>query len=192
MRRFEAALRVSDEDGGLFDMPLRIYWARLADSAPTPQPQSRGGNQTPSLKENAMKAALPTTLALALISASHLCAAGDVVVSTGPYTSPVSPYQRAVIACVSSFISKILPGNDVPVRTAFAPTQTSSFSLGGYSVPIEVSLTARSAQDHALLAQSDCQVDRFARVLSLSLTSSDPSKLAGLTPADLRVAALSH
>jgi hypothetical protein len=142
-----------------------------------------------------MKVALSTTLAtLAIIVGStRLCVASDIVVSSTPYTPAVSPYQRAVSACVSSFMGKIMPGNTTPVRTAFAPSiHESDFSLGGYFVPIDVTLTARSARNGGLLAQSECQVDRFAKVRNLSLTASDPAKLAGLSVKDLRVAAVGH
>jgi hypothetical protein len=142
------------------------------------------------MKISALHTALAT---LAIIGGSTgLAAAADVVVSSTTHKS-ASPYQRAVSACISSFMDKILPGNTAPVHAILAPSiHESNFQLGGDYVPITVALTARSARDQALLAHSDCEVDRFARVLGLSVTFSDSAKLAALKVNDVRVAVASH
>jgi len=136
-----------------------------------------------------------TFIALTMIGASAASAADDIVVHGVRPAAHQSLDQRAAGACIEAFIAKILPGRPA-VRIVIPDSGSSILSnplgLNILNVKMDVTMTAMSARDNAELASASCTVNREARVESLSTHVTNPLRLAGLTPKDMRLAMVSR
>lgn len=94
--------------------------------------------------------------------------------------------QRAMQACMSAFIERIVP--DAPDRAKYVmPAESSVFSGSRTYDRAKMTLSARDATSGGELASGICTVGRDTLVKQLSIRISDAARLATLRPADLKL-----
>jgi hypothetical protein len=166
--------------------PNYFSGADQEDCSPDRNLKRAAGNPIITLRENAMKLTITTTVATVMLIAG--------AAATGKQPSlRISLDAKATDACFNAFAARILPGGIARVRTVISPGGAQVFSaapgsiLADYKV-MEVTMTANLARSNDLLAKSVCTVNKAAKVLNLSISLPDPAKLAGLTLKDIKLA----
>jgi len=99
--------------------------------------------------------------------------------------------DRAINSCFQEFISEILPGSAVNVRTINEAGSGDIFSPHDpmRNKKMLVTMEALSSEDGTILASAKCKVDRNAKISSLKTKVKDSERLANLTAKDLRFVA---
>jgi hypothetical protein len=103
----------------------------------------------------------------------------------------LSADQKAINACVTAFISKVLPSDESHVQIAIPSGRPTVFAAQDArdresTKVMQLTMTAYSSGAGTQLAKAQCTVSAGARVLDLSAVALDPSRLAHLTAKDLK------
>jgi uncharacterized membrane protein YadS len=135
---------------------------------------------------------MKTATSIAMLLAACSCVAGasawaseEVLIQSGQERG--NPEVKAINACFTAFINRIMPAARVKVRTVIAD-QRQVFHASTIEQRMNVEMTAKQGSHGAVLASGYCTVDRGARVQYLSTTVVNAEKLASLTVKDLSLA----
>jgi hypothetical protein len=136
------------------------------------------------MKSNVVTAAL----AAALVAGSAGALANDVVISGNARAPSASVEDKATMACFDAFIKKVLPESNVRIRVVDQSGGAQIFNNNPYGLQMDVEMTASLASTHEKLATGRCTVNSNSKVTRLSFSATNPTKLAGLTSKDIKLA----
>jgi len=130
--------------------------------------------------------------ALVVLAAWAGACVGDPADNARGPALKLSADQRAITACVTAFVSRMLPTDGSHIRTLIPTDYPRVFtdvdaSNRESAKVMELSMTAYGSGGGKPLAKAECIVSAGARVLDLSLVALDRAGLEHLTMNDLKL-----
>lgn len=127
-----------------------------------------------------------------LMVATGSVLASEVVVHADDSRASRTPesVSRAFDACAKTFIARTFPGQGTEVRTKL----TFVYDYVGLETfdRLDFTMQARLKQDGSKLAEGICTVNNRARIIRFPMRIASDTKLAGLTPKDVKLAVVSR